>query len=165
MPVLQKTFSNILSQNQAPVICQSFLQTDKHSDGVFHQEIMQLPLRPKLNAGIRKHLNISNFVCLFYRLSLPCTIKFVSSAYGTTSDNQVWWIQKPRIPCFSLYIKMWLFSTMVENILICPDNLLQKRKCSIFHKIFKYMIFQMRRKALLWSKGLTSWALVCDVFL
>ena len=36
-----------------------------------------------------------------------------------------------------LYRKLWLFSTMVENILICPENLLQKRKCSIFHTIFK----------------------------
>ena len=27
-------------------------------------------------------------------------------------------------------------------------------KCSIFHKIFKYMIFQRHQKALLWSKGL-----------
>ena len=34
--------------------------------------------------------------------------------------------------------------------------LLQKSKCSIFHNIFKYMIFQRRQKALLWSKGLRS---------
>ena len=34
------------------------------------------------------------------------------------------------------------------------ENLLQKSKCSIFHNIFKYMKFQRRRKALLWSKGL-----------
>ena len=27
-------------------------------------------------------------------------------------------------------------------------------KCSIFHIIIKYMIFQRRHKALLWSKGL-----------
>ena len=29
-------------------------------------------------------------------------------------------------------------------------------QCSIFHNIFKYMIFQRRQKALLWSKGLTG---------
>ena len=28
--------------------------------------------------------------------------------------------------------------------------------CSIFHNIFKYMIFQRCQKALLWSKGLNS---------
>ena len=33
------------------------------------------------------------------------------------------------------------------------EHLLQKSKCSIFD-IFKYMIFQRRKKALLWSKGL-----------
>ena len=27
-------------------------------------------------------------------------------------------------------------------------------KCSIFHNIFKYVIFQRRQKALLWNKGL-----------
>ena len=34
------------------------------------------------------------------------------------------------------------------------EHLLQKSKCSIFHNIFKYMIFQRRQKALLWGKGL-----------
>ena len=34
------------------------------------------------------------------------------------------------------------------------EHLLQKSKCSIFHNIFKYMIFQRCQKALLWSKGL-----------
>ena len=34
------------------------------------------------------------------------------------------------------------------------EHLLQKSKCSIFHNIFKYMIFQKHLKALLWSKGL-----------
>ena len=33
------------------------------------------------------------------------------------------------------------------------EHLLKKSKCSIFHNIFKYGIFQ---KALLWSKGLNS---------
>ena len=33
-------------------------------------------------------------------------------------------------------------------------HLLQKSKCSLFHNIFKYMIFQRRQKALLWSNGL-----------
>ena len=31
-------------------------------------------------------------------------------------------------------------------------------KCSIFHNIFKCMIFQRRHNALLWSKGLTRHA-------
>ena len=34
------------------------------------------------------------------------------------------------------------------------EYLLQMSKCSIFYNIFKYMIFQRRQKALLWSKGL-----------
>ena len=38
-----------------------------------------------------------------------------------------------------------------ENII---ENLLQKSKCSIFHNIFKYMIFQRCLKELLWSKRL-----------
>ena len=32
---------------------------------------------------------------------------------------------------------------------------LQKSKCSISHKIIKYVIFQRRQKALMWSKGLS----------
>ena len=32
--------------------------------------------------------------------------------------------------------------------------MLHKSKCSIFHNIFKYMIFHGRQKVLLWSKGL-----------
>ena len=35
-------------------------------------------------------------------------------------------------------------------------ELLQRSKCSIFHNIVKYMIFQRRQKALLWSKGLIN---------
>ena len=38
------------------------------------------------------------------------------------------------------------------------EHLLQKSKCSIFHNIFKYMIFIRRRKVLLWSKGLNPHA-------
>ena len=38
------------------------------------------------------------------------------------------------------------------------EHLLQKSKCSIFHNIFKYMIFQRRQKELLWSKGLKNLA-------
>ena len=34
------------------------------------------------------------------------------------------------------------------------EHLLQKSKCSIFHNIFKYMIFQRCQNAWLWSKGL-----------
>ena len=34
------------------------------------------------------------------------------------------------------------------------DHLLQKSKCSIFHNIFKYVIFQRGQISLLWSKGL-----------
>ena len=32
----------------------------------------------------------------------------------------------------------------------------QKSKCSIFHYIFKNVIFQRRHKGLLWSKGLRN---------
>ena len=35
------------------------------------------------------------------------------------------------------------------------EHLLQKSKCSIFHNIFNYMIFQRHQKVLLWSKWLT----------
>ena len=45
------------------------------------------------------------------------------------------------------------------------EHLLQMSKCSIFHNIFKYMIFQRRQKALLWSKGLTLFQLVTTVLL
>ena len=34
------------------------------------------------------------------------------------------------------------------------EHLLFWSKCSIFHNIFKYMIFQKLQKALIWSKGL-----------
>ena len=46
------------------------------------------------------------------------------------------------------------------------EHLLQKSKYSIFHNIFKYMIFQRRQEALLWSKGLMAyqtWYLMWDV--
>ena len=33
------------------------------------------------------------------------------------------------------------------------EHLLQWSKCSIFHYISKYIVFQRRQKALLWSKG------------
>ena len=36
------------------------------------------------------------------------------------------------------------------------EHLLQKGKCSIFHNIFKYVIFQRRQKSFLWSKALHS---------
>ena len=32
------------------------------------------------------------------------------------------------------------------------EHLLQKSKCSIFHNIFRYVIFQRHQKAFLWSK-------------
>ena len=35
------------------------------------------------------------------------------------------------------------------------EHLLQESKCSIFHNIIKYMIFQRHQKALMWSKGLS----------
>ena len=41
-----------------------------------------------------------------------------------------------------------------QKVLWEMEHLLQKSKCSIFHNIFKYMIFQ---RALLWSKGLKSY--------
>ena len=38
------------------------------------------------------------------------------------------------------------FENIMENGAFVP-----KEQCSIFHNIFKYMIFQRRQKALLWS--------------
>ena len=40
-------------------------------------------------------------------------------------------------------------NTIMENGAFAPDD-----ECSMFHNIFKYMFFQSRQKALLWSKGL-----------
>ena len=40
------------------------------------------------------------------------------------------------------------------------EHLLQKSKCSIFHNIFKDVIFQRRQKALLWSKEIMSFLLL-----
>ena len=34
------------------------------------------------------------------------------------------------------------------------EHLLHWSKCSIFHDIFKYIVFQRPQKELLWSKGL-----------
>ena len=36
------------------------------------------------------------------------------------------------------------------------EHLLGMSKCSIFHNIFKCMIFQRRQQPLLWGKGLTE---------
>ena len=36
------------------------------------------------------------------------------------------------------------------------EHLLHWSKCSIFHNIFKNMIFQRHQKELLWSKGLSQ---------
>ena len=44
------------------------------------------------------------------------------------------------------------FENIMEN-----EALLKKSKCSIFHNIFKYMIFQRHQKALLWGKELNRW--------
>ena len=52
-------------------------------------------------------------------------------------------IQKKFKFSFGIILKIWKM-----------EHLLQKSKCSIFHNIFKYMIFQRRKKALLWSRGL-----------
>ena len=49
---------------------------------------------------------------------------------------------------------------IVFNFLDNIDKLTKKLssfECSIFHTIFKYLIFQRRQKALLWSKGLTEY--------
>ena len=46
--------------------------------------------------------------------------------------------------------KYYVFENIMENGANAP-----KSKCSIFHNIFKYIVFQTRQKALLWSKGLS----------
>ena len=40
------------------------------------------------------------------------------------------------------------------NILWKMEHSLLRSKCSIFHNILKYIVFQGRQKALSWSKGL-----------
>ena len=40
-------------------------------------------------------------------------------------------------------------NSIMENGAFAPDD-----ECSMFHNIFKYMFFQSRQKALLWSKAL-----------
>ena len=52
------------------------------------------------------------------------------------------------------------FENIMENGVFA---LFQKSKYSIFHNIFKYMIFQRRQKALLWSKGLKQRRINIDV--
>ena len=53
------------------------------------------------------------------------------------------------------------------KILWKMEHLLQKNKCSISHNIFKYVIFQRRQKALLWtrSKGLMTRRNFLDYYL
>ena len=43
------------------------------------------------------------------------------------------------------------------------EHLLQKSECSIFHNIFKYVIFQRRQKAIMWSKGLILLHCMCNI--
>ena len=50
--------------------------------------------------------------------------------------------------------KFKLSFELFYKILWKVEHLLQKSKCSFSHNNFKYMIFQRRQKALLWSKGL-----------
>ena len=57
------------------------------------------------------------------------------------------WKKKRKIK-----VKFWI----LLKILWKMEHLLQKSKCSIFHNILKYMIFQRHQKALLWSKVLLS---------
>ena len=42
------------------------------------------------------------------------------------------------------------------------EHWLQKSKCSIFHNIFKYMVFHWRQKALLLSKGLNIFCVLIE---
>ena len=58
--------------------------------------------------------------------------------------------------------KFKLFLNTFENMKM--EHLLQKSKCSIFHNILKYMVFQMCQKALLWSKGLSSKAKTAQMY-
>ena len=44
---------------------------------------------------------------------------------------------------------LFSFENIMDNGAFAP-----KSKCSILHNIFKYMIFQRRQKAFMWSKGL-----------
>ena len=52
------------------------------------------------------------------------------------------------------------FKKNLSNILNGFENIkengafAQRSKCSIFHNVFKYMIFQRPLNALLWNKGL-----------
>ena len=47
------------------------------------------------------------------------------------------------------YVKFWKLLKILRKM----EHLLQKIKCSILSNIFKYMIFQRRQNALLWSKA------------
>ena len=52
------------------------------------------------------------------------------------------------------------FKKKLSKVLNTFENIMEKEhllwsKCSIFHNIFKYVVFQRRQKALLWSKGLS----------
>ena len=43
------------------------------------------------------------------------------------------------------------------------EHLFQKSQCSICHNIYKYMIFQRRQKALLWSNGFNAYISVYNI--
>ena len=58
-----------------------------------------------------------------------------------------------------LFLDIEKFKKNLNKVLNTVENIVENgafahwSKCSIFHNIFKYMIFQRRQKALLWSKG------------
>ena len=95
--------------------------------------------RHSLNTKIIKKLQLNDWFIPI----LGCTLKPArnfSIAYTVLHDklkNMVMPFQSPSI--------LWKI-----------EHLLQKNKCSIFHNIFKYSIFQRRQKAFMWSKGLTT---------
>ena len=60
---------------------------------------------------------------------------------------------------FSIFRQHWKNLSWVLNTF---ENFMEKSKCSIFHNILKYMIFQRRKNALLWGKELIDTHLLCS---
>ena len=83
--------------------------------------------------------SLSFFICPFFFLYNCMYICFLKNVYNQDIFSTNTW-----------HDKFWI----LLKILWKMEHLLQKSKCSIFHNIFKYMIFQKRQKALILSKRL-----------
>ena len=59
----------------------------------------------------------------------------------------------PYLTLYSMTFSIFRYNNIGKKI---KKNFSKVLKCSIFHNIFKYIVFQRHRKVLLWSRGLRS---------